>query len=191
MFDLDRFIADCIAAAAETSRQPVREIVARAVAEPAALIAALGEPQGAGTKILYRTPELCILNIVWGPGQMTTPHNHHMWAAIGLYGGREDNIYWRKADGEPGLTAAGARSLGVGDTELLGVDVVHSVINPLQKLTGAIHVYGGDLITAEREEWEAETLRMQAFDAKKSARNFVAANSRWQEMQAVGRSTAK
>ena len=40
MFDLDRFIADCIAAAAETSRQPVREIVARAVAEPAALIAA-------------------------------------------------------------------------------------------------------------------------------------------------------
>ena len=183
MFDLDRFIADCIAAAAETSRQPVREIVARAVTDPASLIAAVGEPQNAGTKILYRTPELCILNIVWGPGQMTTPHNHHMWAAIGLYGGREDNIYWRKADGDPGLQAASARSLGVGDTELLGAEVIHSVINPLQKLTGAIHVYGGDLITAEREEWEAETLRMQQFDRLKSARNFETANRRWQEMQ--------
>jgi len=67
---------------------------------------------------------------------------------------------------------------------MLGRDIIHSVINPLQKLTGAIHVYGGDLITAEREEWEAEQLRMQPFDRRKSARSFAQANDRWQAMQA-------
>ncbi len=184
MFDLDRFIADCITASAETSHQPIRDVVARAVADPTALMATLGEPSGAGVTILHRTPTLTILNLVWGPGQMTTPHNHHMWAAIGLYGGREDNIYWKANQGEPGLSAAAARSLGVGETELLGRDIIHSVINPLQKLTGAIHVYGGDLITAEREEWEAEQLRMQPFDGQKSARSFADANARWQAMGA-------
>jgi len=23
------------------------------------------------------------------------PHNHRMWAVIGIYTGREDNIFWR------------------------------------------------------------------------------------------------
>lgn len=183
MFDRDRFIADCVAASAETSHKVIREVVAQAVADPASLMAAFGEPTQAGVTILHRTPTLTILNLVWGPGQMTTPHNHHMWAAIGLYGGREDNIYWKVTNGEPGLAAAAARSLGVGETELLGRDIIHSVINPLQKLTGAIHVYGGDLITAEREEWEAEQLRMQPFDGRKSARGFSQANDRWQAMQ--------
>jgi predicted metal-dependent enzyme (double-stranded beta helix superfamily) len=27
---------------------------------------------------------------------MVMPHNHHMWAIIGVYGGREDNIFWRR-----------------------------------------------------------------------------------------------
>ena len=25
------------------------------------------------------------------------PHNHQMWAVIGVYTGREDNIFWRSA----------------------------------------------------------------------------------------------
>ena len=183
MFELDQFIADCRAASVETSRTAVRDVVTRAVADPNGILKALGEPKGAGTTILYRTPDLSIFNIVWGPGQMTTPHNHHMWAVIGLYTGREDNIYWRKTGGVPGLQAANARSLGAGECELLGPELIHSVINPLGKLTGAIHVYGGDLVTVEREEWEAETLRMQKFDRQKSARAFEDANRRWVAMQ--------
>ncbi len=182
MFELEKFIEDCKAALGETSRIAVRDVVARAVANPAALIKTLGEPTGAGIKMLYCSPELSIFNLVWGPGQMTTPHNHHMWAAIGMYGGREDNIYWRKTDTAPGLQAAAARSLGVSDCELLGAELIHSVINPLSKLTGAIHVYGGDLVAAEREEWEAETLRMQRYDGRKTAQAFEAANLRWQQV---------
>ena len=39
------------------------------------------------------------------------PHNHNMWAAIGIYTGREDNILWRRVPDEPSgrIDAAGPR----------------------------------------------------------------------------------
>ena len=42
------------------------------------------------------------------------PHNHLMWAMIGVYTGREDNIFWRRAQEDAGarVEAAGAKSLG-------------------------------------------------------------------------------
>ena len=41
------------------------------------------------------------------------PHDHRMWAVIGVYTGREDNIFWRHVpDAQGGLIeAAGAKSL--------------------------------------------------------------------------------
>ena len=46
MFDLDRFIAECRAAVSlDPSHKSVREIVVRAVSEPAAVIAGLGAPR--------------------------------------------------------------------------------------------------------------------------------------------------
>jgi hypothetical protein len=46
MFDLDQFIADCRAAlAADKSHKSVREVVARAVSDPAAVLKGLGEPK--------------------------------------------------------------------------------------------------------------------------------------------------
>ena len=34
------------------------------------------------------------------------PHDHRMWAAIGIYSGREDNIFWRKVPDAPDPSAA-------------------------------------------------------------------------------------
>jgi hypothetical protein len=46
MFDLDRFAADCREAlAADKSHKGVREVVARAVSDPVAVLKALGEPK--------------------------------------------------------------------------------------------------------------------------------------------------
>ena len=44
MFDLDQFIADLRAALAERSRQALKEVVARAVSDPASLLRQIGEP---------------------------------------------------------------------------------------------------------------------------------------------------
>lgn len=40
------------------------------------------------------------------------PHNHRMWAVIGIYTGREDNIFWRRVTGnvDGRIEAAGSRS---------------------------------------------------------------------------------
>lgn len=81
-----------------------------------------------------------------------------MWAVIGIYTGREDNIFWRRVNGAHTITAAGAKSLGERNVALLGRDVIHSVTNPLPRLTGAIHVYTGDFFGVVRNEWDPETL---------------------------------
>ncbi len=94
MFDLDQFIADCRAAlAADKSHKSVREIVARAVSDPAAILKGLGEPKRSEVQKLYHSGDLTILNVIWAPRMTIMPHNHQMWAVIGIYTGREDNIF--------------------------------------------------------------------------------------------------
>ncbi len=180
MFDLDRFIDDCRnAVSGDASHKAVREVLSRAVADPSAVLAGLGEPNRAGVAPLYRSETLTILNVVWGPRMTIMPHNHLMWAVIGIYTGREDNIFWRRvADAEAGLIeAAGAKSLGARDTEPLGRDIIHTVTNPLPRLTGAIHVYGGDFYGATRSEWDPETLTERRYDMEKNVRLFEEANA--------------
>ena len=181
MFDLDQFIAECRAALAESERpKALREVVARAVADPGAIMARLGEPQRAGVQRLYHSPDLTILNVLWGPGMTIMPHNHHMAAVIGLYSGREDNIFWRRIETEDGphIEAAGARSIGLRDCVPLGRDIIHSVTNPLSKITGAIHLYEGDFFAVPRSEWEPETLTERECDIEKAMRLFEDANAR-------------
>ena len=181
MFDLDRFIADCRAAIAEdASHKAVREVVARAVADPAAVLKGIGEPRFAGVERIYHAPDLTILNVIWGPMMTIMPHEHRMWAVIGVYTGAEDNMFWRRIGdaGRSRVEAAGARSLRVGDTEPLGRDIVHSVTNPIPRLTGAIHVYGGDFFAVERSEWDPETLLEQPYDIERIRRAFNEANAR-------------
>ena len=180
-FDLERFIADCTAArAADPTHKAVREVVAEAVAEPAAVLRGLGEPRKGEVRKLYHGPDLTILNVVWGPKMTVMPHNHNIWAVIGVYSGREDNIFWRRVPGKSGglVEAAGAKSLGTGDTEPLGHNIIHSVTNPLNRLTGAIHVYGGDFFAEERSEWDHETLLEERYNVERAMRLFEESNRR-------------
>ena len=179
MFDQDRFTSDCRAAlASDPSHKLVREVVARAVSNPCAVLKGLGEPKRAEIQKLYHGPNLTILNVIWGPMMTVMPHNHQMWAVIGIYSGREDNIFWRRLpDGSGKVEAAGARALCVGDAEPLGHNIIHSVTNPIPRLTGAIHVYGGDFFAAERSEWDSETLQEGRYDAERTMRRFEDANT--------------
>jgi predicted metal-dependent enzyme (double-stranded beta helix superfamily) len=77
---------------------------------------------------LHRSPELTILNVIWTPGMATYPHDHRMWAVIGLYGGREDNTFYRRS--AEGLVVVGGKELATRDAALLGKSVVHAVRNP-------------------------------------------------------------
>ncbi|MGE5200791.1 MAG: hypothetical protein ACM3O6_01885 [Acidobacteriota bacterium] len=180
MFDRDQFIGDCRAAvAADSSHKAVREVVARAVSDPAAVLRGLGAPTQGEVQKLYHSDELTILNVIWGPYMTIFPHNHRMWAVIGIYTGREDNIFWRRIPGSDGgkVEAAGAKALGEKDAEPLGKDIIHSVTNPIPRLTGAIHVYGGDFFARGRSEWDPENLAEQPYDVQRAMRRFEESNA--------------
>ena len=166
MFDLDQFIADLRAALRERSRQALKEVVARAVSDPASLLRRIGEPDRAAVQLLHGAPDLTILNVIWAPKQVTLPHDHRMSAVIGMYGGREDNTFWRRVPNPTKfqIEPVGGEALGPGNVTILGRDVIHSVVNPLAKISGAIHVYDGEFLTARRSMWDAETLAEMPYD---------------------------
>lgn len=177
-FDKDEFIEACReAVAADDSHMAVREIVARAVSDPGAVIAALGEPTKSGITPLYRSDTLTILNIAWPPFMTVFPHNHGMWAVIGVYSGCEDNIFWRRRGDM--IEAAGAKALRVRDAHPLGRDVIHTVTNPLGRISSALQLYGGDFFAAPRSEWDPETLREQPFDMARTSKSFRDAGARF------------
>ena len=97
MFDVDRLISECRAACTGAGGLvAVREIVAPAVSAPRDVVQALGEPQRAGVNVLHHAPELTVLHLLWGPRMIQVPHDYAMWAVIGIYTVREDNVFWRR-----------------------------------------------------------------------------------------------
>ena len=183
VFETEQFIADCRTAfAADSTHKAIREVLARAMSEPAAVLRGLGEPKRAESQTLFHSDSLTILNVIWAPGMMVMPHDHRMWAVIGVYSGREDNIFWRRIPGTSNrIEAAGAQALSERDAVAFGSDVIHSVINPIDRLTGAIHIYGGgDFLAAERSEWDAMTLDEHRLDRERRRREFEQANARYE-----------
>lgn len=176
MFDTDTFVARCVDAVHDTEpRLAVRDVLQEAVANPSAVAAAL-PPERAEIVRLHVSPELTILKVVWAPGMSFGPHNHRMWASIGIYSGGEDNAFYRR-DGDT-LAASGGKSLRVGDVALLGDDTIHAVTNPTGEYAGAIHIYGGDFWSTIRSEWRGDPYREQPYDAEYTLRYFEAANDR-------------
>jgi predicted metal-dependent enzyme (double-stranded beta helix superfamily) len=165
MFEVDTFVAECEAALPEP--QPalaIKELLVRAVAQPNEVDAALGAVTKGGMRCLYRSSALTVLQFIWPPGVRLFPHDHRMWAGIGIYGGRENNTFFRRTPN--GVEISGGKQLRAGDVALLGDDVIHGVANPSPAYTAAIHVYGGDYFGRKRSQWDLVTLREQPFDAE-------------------------
>ena len=123
MFDLDRFIADC-RAAVRAGPDPQIRAGGRGARRlrPGRRPRRCRRAQARRSRKLYHAPDLTILNVVWGPHMTIMPHNHLMWAVIGIYTGREDNIFWRRMPARrtgrsrrPGPSRSGA-----SDVEPLG-----------------------------------------------------------------------
>ena len=104
------------------------------------------------------------------------PHDHRMWAVIGVYGGMEDNVFYKRTAG--GLVQASAKRLETGDASLLGKECVHAVTNPLGTFTGALQIYGGDFFGVARSEFDSTTLEERPFDIERAKRVFFEANNR-------------
>jgi predicted metal-dependent enzyme (double-stranded beta helix superfamily) len=178
MFETDCFLQDCIDAFAE-GQGAVREVVSEEVPDSAGVMSELGESEHAGVTAIYRSHELTIINFAWAPCMSLMPHNHQIFSVIGIYSGRQENVFWRRTD--PSIEAAGATSLGVGDVATLGRDIIHSVLIPIGKMACALHVYGGDFFEPEapRSEWDHETLIKRPWDIDRVKSLFREAETRF------------
>jgi predicted metal-dependent enzyme (double-stranded beta helix superfamily) len=166
VFDLDEFVADCRTALAED--QPLlaaKEVLDRAVSDPGAVGTALrAEP---GVTLLHRSPDLTVVSVVIPAGlPRTLPHDHRMWALVGIYGGQEDNQFFRRS--ADGLAESGGRSIRASESLAMGDDTIHAICNPLDhSALAAIHVYGGDLVAAERSMWTEPGWQEQPYEDTK------------------------
>jgi predicted metal-dependent enzyme (double-stranded beta helix superfamily) len=178
-FDVQRFVEDCQHASRETAdaQSAVQDVVARVMSDPDAVLTGVGEPTKGGIQPLYRSADLTVLNIVWSPLMQLMPHEHRMWSVIGIYTGREDNIFWQRRDGQ--VAAVSATAISRGSVVPLPADVIHSVTNPIEKLTGAIHIYGGDFFAVHRSEWDPGTLTERDWSVQGAIKIFEQSNDRF------------
>jgi predicted metal-dependent enzyme (double-stranded beta helix superfamily) len=182
MFDIDEFLGECREARNEDEpRRAIREVLARALERPDDVASALRPAEG-GLTLLQHDPDLTVLHVVWAPGMRLFPHDHRMWAAIGIYAGQEDNAFYRRsAPGARTLIESGGKEVATGDVLVLGDDAIHSVFNPKDHLTAAIHVYGGDFVNEPRSQWGPGPREERPYDMAVARGQFVEANRRWRE----------
>jgi len=165
-FDKDQLMADCLDAVRSEKRSAtaVKEIVGKAISDPTAIESETrpwsNDPM---ITVWHNTDEMTALHIVWPPEVDLFPHDHNMWAVIGVYGGREDNQFYRRLENGR-IAPHAAKTMVRKDVEALGSEVVHSVCNPTREWTAAIHVYGGDFFKVERTQWTMDTFEPRTLD---------------------------
>jgi predicted metal-dependent enzyme (double-stranded beta helix superfamily) len=180
VFDVDELIGACREALGETEpRKAIREVLLKTLSRPAEVGDVL-RPQEGGLSVLHNSPDLTVLHVVWAPKMRLYPHDHRMWAAIGIYAGQEDNTFYRRSSpGSGTISESGGKELTTGDVIMLGDDVIHAVTNPRQVLTGAIHVYGGDFVSEPRSQWGPGPLEERPWDFDEVRQQFAEANRAW------------
>jgi predicted metal-dependent enzyme (double-stranded beta helix superfamily) len=181
MFDIDDFVQECTAALREDEpHRAVREAVSSAVSD-GSRVAEVLRPQSAGFTLLHHDADLTVLHVVWAPHMSIYPHDHRMWAVIGVYAGQEDNRFFRRTEpGAPTITDSGGKTLAEGDVAVLGVNTIHGVTNPRDRLTAAIHVYSGDFVNQPRSQWGPGAPLERPYDIADAQRQFAEANAAWE-----------
>lgn len=166
MFNIESFVKAC-------QGQPpsaVKELLVEALRDPESIKEALAGIGGGknvsegsmGDLMIYRASDLTILKAAVPAKFKSPPHNHLMWAVIGVYDGQENNYFYRRSGNS--LETAGGKQLKPSDVLVLGEDAIHAIENPLDRTLYAIHVYGGDLPAAPRRMWNPSTLQEEPFE---------------------------
>ncbi|MGH9184564.1 MAG: hypothetical protein ACRD0U_01920, partial [Acidimicrobiales bacterium] len=160
-------------------RRAIKEVLSRVLTRSQDVADAL-RPDRGGFTLMHHSPDLTVLHVVWAPRMHIYPHDHRMWAAIGIYAGQEDIAFYRRSGpGQRTLVESGGKELATGDVAVLGDDTIHSVANPNDGLTGAIHVYGGDFVNEPRSQWGPGPVLERPYDIDEARRQFAEANLAW------------
>jgi predicted metal-dependent enzyme (double-stranded beta helix superfamily) len=169
MFNLQDFVGSCERfAGAPDGAEQVLELMRSAVRDPDAIKRAV-PPNDPGRDILdaplHRSATCLVFNVTLDPLIVSPPHDHRMWAVIGIYEGQENNTFYRRSGNK--VDVVNRRDIRAGGAILLGPDVIHSIANPLGSRTLGLHVYGGDLLAAKRKMWDPHSGEELPYDGPK------------------------
>jgi predicted metal-dependent enzyme (double-stranded beta helix superfamily) len=160
MTSVENLVEDCRRAASESQAVlAVKDVVERVTSEGVE-----GLSDKPGVRVLSCDANLTVAHVVI-PGGLpkSLPHDHCMWCVIGMDQGQESNEFFRRSSGT--LEESGGRVVEAGEVLALGPDVIHRVQNPLAHgSSSALHVYGGDLLTASRSMWTKPGWHEEPFD---------------------------
>jgi predicted metal-dependent enzyme (double-stranded beta helix superfamily) len=174
-FDLDAFVEDCRHAVQDRdAHAAVRGIMERAVRQGPRLATDMRDNLREVGGLAHYSPELTVLWLEWPPHMYDPPHDHGIWAVVGVYAGEEASTVYRRST--PGsIEPVATRSLTAGQVAVLDPDIIHAVTNPRDSWTGALHVYLGDLLSPSRREWDPATLVEHPWDAASSLARYAEA----------------
>ena len=123
-----------------------------------------GEQQGFAVTVLHEADNqgLFIETVCWLPGRGVAPHDHQTWAVIIGLEGVERNTNWRRLDDgrKPGYAEIEPEEDIVaqcGDIIRLLPDDIHSVRNEGSAPSLSLHIYGRNLATVARSEFDPAT----------------------------------
>ena len=138
--DTAEFIDACReVAGGDTPTGDVFELVAAFLHQPN-LRNLLGGGDRSTYEALYRGEDLLVLHGVVPPTPApVAPHDHRMWAVIGVYQGLEHNELFVRTDGG-GLASVDRFTVAAGDVRTLDPSTIHSVQARGDRYLGAIHV---------------------------------------------------
>ncbi len=165
MSAIEEFVARCVSAVTADGRsEATREVVEQVVRDQRLTEKLSLDP---GVRLLHNGEDMTILHVVMakrplGAGE-PLPHNHLMWAVIGVTHGSEQNAFFERS--EHTITPSNGRVVTEGEVIVMDEGAILSVKNPsTSRLSSALHIYGGHLISAEKTMWCDPGLSEQPFD---------------------------
>ena len=152
----EKFVADCESAVIQPDPiEAVKQLMTEAIADPTPWLEAM-KTQKDGVISLAMNENLTVLQVSTEPEVKSPIHNHLTWVVIGMYAGEEHNYFYKRND--QGIELAEERTLKAGDVYVMDANAIHAIKNPQGTVNGALHVYGGSLMTRPgRSFWNPDT----------------------------------
>jgi predicted metal-dependent enzyme (double-stranded beta helix superfamily) len=144
----------------------MREAFARPEEVAAAFDNTITRATSADELMLYRGDDLTVFRVALDPQFVSIPHNHGIWAFVGIYQDKESNTFYERSHGN-GLKVLPVELLCAGDVLSMNPDVIHSIANPLSSTTIGLHVYLGNLGRQNRSLWNPTTHAEEPFDLQR------------------------
>ena len=155
-FSFDKFVTEIRAAAvSDKPTHAIRTLMQNALETPEALVADNPLEEGADEIMLFEDDTVSVWVCRFDPHTVVPPHEHKMNAFIGVFKGREKNLFFRnEADG---LKYISTKIIDAGQMTSIGADGLHAVVAEGEEDCYSFHVYAGPLSKIKRSLFDWDT----------------------------------